>query len=104
MKCWPLSAITTSHLMPWRFAPDFYRVQVQHGDFMPPAAVQACGDVALQTIPVDMPNLGIVDSEGSPPRRIYFDYPNFDEWMKLERECVVQGDSGMLFLIIDALH
>lgn len=104
MKCWPLSILTTSPLMSWQFAPDFYRVQVQHSDVMPQAAMQACGNVALQTIPVDMPNLAIIDSIGATPKRIYFDYPEFAEWSQLERACVVQGDSGMLHLIIDALH
>lgn len=101
-KYWPFSTIKNSPLLPPVYAWDASRIYNRH-QFSFPFMV-ACTDVARQTAPIDMPGLAIVESVGAPARRIYLCYPEFEEWMQLERGGVVLGSDGMLGVIVDGLH
>lgn len=102
MKYWPLSAIKESPLMPPAFAWELCRVYQTCS--LTQEAFNACGSVASYTAPQDTPNLAIVQSIGAPARRVYVGHPECDEWLRLERGGVIEGDDGLLHVIIDALH
>lgn len=76
------------------------------GNGHPPSqgAYYACIDVAQNTAPLRTPNLVFIESEGTPVRRMYTDYPEWEEWSRLEQGGVVQGDNGVICIIIDGMH
>lgn len=100
MKYWPLSVIAQSPLMLGAYVDEinrFYKTLPSQG------AYYACIDVARHTQPVDAPNMSIVGSIGAPDRRVYVNYPDSAEWLKLERATVME-DNGYMFILVDALH
>jgi hypothetical protein len=104
MKYWPLSMIANDRRMPWAFAGELYQVQVLHKDVLTPPAIQACGHVANNTPGRDMPNLEVIQNPEGVPRRVFRGYPEFDEWMALERTGICLAPDGMLYVVLDALH
>jgi len=66
-------------------------------------AVTACGHVADNTRPREMPNLVIIETLGKPARQAFLNHPTDDEWLTLERLAVIQNDVQQ-FLIVDAMH
>lgn len=102
MNYWPLSTIATSPLMSLAYG--FELSHVYRTCYLSPAAFMACGDVARHTQPHAAPNLVIVESVNAPARQVYTGYPDWREWMALERGGVVEASNGMLHVIIDALH
>lgn len=62
----------------------------------------ACSEAAAHAQPIETP-LIIVHSVGAPMRRIYTGYPEFDDWLRLERGGFVATDDTFGF-VIDALH
>ncbi len=100
MRYWPLSVLKESSLMPAAYAWELTRFY-QH---LPSrAAFEACLDVARQT-PSAETGLLIIESVNAPMRYVYGDYPEFDDWFRLERAGVFQTEDGYLFMTIDALH
>lgn len=102
MKYWPMSIVKSSPLMPPVFAWELFRVY--ETCYLSAPAFQACGDVAQQTQPASMPNLAVVESIGAPARQLYTNYPDWEEWSRLERGGVFEASNGVLHVIIDALH
>lgn len=101
MRYWPLSTLAASPVMPSWFLPEL----LYGPDHMiTPAAAHACGHIAMSTPAVVAPKLCMVENEGSYFRRLYTDYPNIEEWLRLERRCVVQFKDGQLMLFCDGLH
>jgi len=100
MKFWPLSTIVHA------LTPGPYAIEWVHaGSYAPsPAAYHAAVD-AVQRVPgIEAPNLVIIESIGAPARRVYTEYPEFDEWLRLERISFMESDSGFTFGMVDALH
>ncbi|MEL7086875.1 MAG: hypothetical protein AAGL98_00285 [Planctomycetota bacterium] len=106
MRYWGLS-----QLMPYLHTPAaraFGNILARrdHGNDLAPEFVSELATVAAHLLPVDMPELAVVESaaDNAGWRRVFKAFPSFEEWMALERICVVQSDAGMLYLLIDALH
>lgn len=101
MKYWPLSVIAQSHLLHPIHAHElanFDRKMPSHETY------HACCVVKDQCWPLDTPNLVFIESIGAPLRRMYSGYPSFSEWAGLERVGVVEGDNGVVCVMMDALH
>lgn len=101
MRYWPLSIVAHSPLLPPAYAGEVHRAcataAMSHGAFM------ACSDVAAHTRAVET-SLVIIESVNAPMRRVYSEYPNFDEWIRLERGGFIQNDQGFFGFVLDALH
>lgn len=104
MKYWPMSVVASSPLLPWHYQGELFAVQNRHYDVMSQAAVVACVDVINHTQPVEMPNLAVLESVGTNPRRVFKDYPTDDEWERLERTGIVLDPYNCAHVILDALH
>lgn len=101
MKHWPLSVVAQSPSMPAAFLPEFR--QVYATCYLSWGAFHACGIVADHTPPREAPNLTIVRSVGAPARRVYTDYPTWEEWSQLERGGVFEH-CNELIVLVDGLH
>lgn len=101
MKYWPFSVIKQSPLMPPAFA---WELSGFHKRIPSEMAFQACLNVARHTTPMDAPSLLIIESTDAPLRYMYADYPEIDEWLRLERAGVHQDKNGYLFMTMEALH
>ncbi len=101
MKFWPLSVIAASPLVPPAYAHEVSRIATH---LPSEGAFYACIDVARRTEPVNAPGLVIVESIGAPQRRVYTEYPEWDEWFRLERGAVMQAQDGFMFVHFDGLH
>jgi hypothetical protein len=66
-------------------------------------ALNACGVAVQRIAPIETSNLVTVNTIGTPARRTYLDYPEWEEWRDLERAGVVD-ENGMVFFMVDALH
>lgn len=101
MRYWPLSVIVNSPLMAPAYAMELFKVcATQH---LSQGAFLACSDVTARTKPVET-CMAIVESVNAPMRRVYTEYPDFEEWMALERSGFVLDESGFFGFVIDALH
>lgn len=107
MRYWHFSDIRNSPFMPAWLVPDLDRGactgQLTHSAFM------AATDTAAHMPPADVPSLAIVenlDENGIliSARRMFTRYPDTEEWLRLERGCIVLGDSGIFYIIIDEMH
>jgi hypothetical protein len=100
VKMWPISIVAESPQMPAAYAWEVRQIYSR-----PPseAAYYACVGVARGTQAIDT-GLVIIESADAPVRRAYLDYPEWDEWLRLERGGVVQAINGDIFVIIDCLH
>jgi hypothetical protein len=100
MKFWPLSVIAANPLVPPAYAQELrdfnYHMPSQ-------GAYWVAVEVASRTQPVQAPNLAVIGVVDGSARRIYLDYPNWDEWFYLERSTVID-DNGYVFILMDALH
>lgn len=100
MRYYPLSVVAQSPLLP---AVHAYEVaQVYNTACLSQGAMLACNYVISNTVPCETP-LVIVESVGAPMRRIYTEYPDFEDWIRLERGGFVVTDE-FFGLMIDALH
>jgi hypothetical protein len=99
---WPLSVIKDSPLMSPAYATELHRVYATL--FLSGGAFLACSDVARHTAPRSIPNLALIETIGAPPRQVYTEYPDWEEWFGLERGAVIEGSNGVLYVIIDGLH
>lgn len=100
-RFWPLSVIQSSPLLPQNYAWElsrFYREVPSQG------AYYAAMEVARRTPALEASHLVVIQSVGTPERRAYKDYPNDDEWSRLERTVVCETDDGCMFMLMDALH
>ncbi len=100
-RYWPLSTIARSPLMHPTYAAEVrcatLNLRISDG------ALYASSDVAMRTVTGKTP-LAIVESTDAPPRRVYTEYPEFDDWFRLERGGFVQSEKGFFVMVIDALH
>jgi hypothetical protein len=101
MNYWPLSMLRESPLMPPEYVWELQRFYTH-----PPSGpvFYACLNVAQNTVPLEMPGLAIVESVGAPNRLIFTEYPNWEQWARLERAGAFQNDAGYLFVMMDSLH
>ena len=101
MKYWPMRAIADSPLLPPTFIHElrnFYvKMPSQH-------AFNAALAVAEQTIPLEMPNLAVIETVDAHFHRTYTGRPSYDEWLRLERGGIIPFDDGTLFIFMDHLH
>lgn len=100
MRYYPLSVIAQSPLTPPEFAWELS--QVYRTAYLSPDAFRACSYVARDTAPLNTP-LVIIESVNAPMRRAYTDFPDFEDWLRLERGGFVMTDD-FFGLMIDALH
>lgn len=100
MRYWPLSVIAQSPMLPPVYGPELYRAY--YDPRISQGALVACNQVAGHTRPVETP-LVIIHSVGAPMRRVYTEYPEFDDWLRLERGGFIATDDTFGF-VIDALH
>lgn len=101
MRYWPLSVIALSPLLPPVYVPELFRAY--QDPRLSQEAVIACNQVMELTPHVETP-LVIVHSVKSPSRRVYLEYPQFEDWMRLERGGFVDTPGDGTYFIIDALH
>ena len=101
MRFWPLHVMACNPLLA---APYQLELQNFYLRTMSKPAYHATIDAARQTPAVDAPNLVIIETEGTNPRRMYVEYPEIDEWLRLERTCVMENDVGYAFIHTEALH
>lgn len=100
MIYWPLSVIATSPLAPPAYAEEIRQIAV----YMPSrGAYHAAADIARHTPAVAAPNLVVIETAGGPPRLAYTGPPAGDEWLKLERGCIMEND-GVMFILINGMH
>lgn len=103
MNYWPLSVIAQSPLAQHPgFAHELSRVYATL--CLSPAAFHACGEIARYTTPLKIAHLAVIESTNAAARHVYTDYPDWEEWSRLERGGVIEASNGMLHVIIDALH
>lgn len=100
MKFWPVSAIAHSAGLPARHAQELANFYVR---LPSEAAYVACIHAVDRMEPVNAPNLVIIETIGAPLRWIYTRFPEFDEWMRLERANVVEHNN-FRFILVNALH
>lgn len=98
---WPMSVIRNSSLLPPEFAWEVSRMHATN--YLSLRAFQACIEVAREIRPVET-GLVIIESINAPTRRVYGDHPETDEWLRLERSGIIEGDDGTMYVIIDGLH
>jgi len=100
VRYFPLSTIAQSPLMSpvyaWEVANAYHTSQLSRG------AMHACGYVIEHTKPHETP-LVIIESVGTPMRRVYIDYPETEAWLALERGGFVLTNEFFGF-VVDALH
>jgi len=101
MKYWPFAQLAP--LLPPEI--NFEIRCWQHTGKLASYVVGACARACQQVEPPHSPNMVIIESNGAPWRRVYVDYPTFDEWMALERGGVIEDTNATsLWPMIDALH
>lgn len=66
-------------------------------------AMAACCDVASRT-PTPDTNLFLIETPGIGFRRMYLDYPDFEDWLRLERGGFVYTEIAGFGYVMDALH
>lgn len=100
MRYWPLSEICMSPLMhhvhQWELMCAYVEPRMSQGTMI------ACNQVTAQTPARETPMV-IIESVNAPNRRVYTSYPEFEDWLRLERAGFVAAD-GMLYFVIDGLH
>lgn len=98
MKYWPVSGVTPHlhHSHAWEIMCAFSAVRMSEGTMI------ACGQ-AVRRVRASEGPLYVIESVGAPMRLAYYDYPEFEDWMKLERAGFIAN--GTFFgLTIAALH
>jgi hypothetical protein len=101
MRYWPLSVLVTSPLLPEAYAHEVH----QFNHRLPSqGAYLACVDVARHTVPVEAPNLVVIETIGGQGRRMFTSYPTADEWLRLERTTMMENDDGFMFMLMEAVH
>lgn len=103
MNYWPLSMIAHS---PECQHPGFLHelTNVYATRYLSPAAFETCGYIARRTTPLKIDNMVIIESVGASARRVYTGYPQWEEWLQLERGGMIEASDGTLHVLIDALH
>lgn len=99
MKFWPLSAV--AEMVPPAYAAELQQVATKlpsHGAFF--AAI----DASRTMVPIEAPNLVIIESVDGPNVRAYVGYPQMHEWLRLERAAVMETDDGYVFVLQDVLQ
>jgi hypothetical protein len=99
-RYWPWSVIVESPLMPAQCVWELKDILKRSPSRM---AYQAVFSVARETTPIDG-RLVVIETTGAPNVRAYADYPEFDEWIRLERCGMIQASDGMFAIFIDVLH
>jgi hypothetical protein len=102
MRCWPLSVIRTSPLLPGDCAWELDAVCETYG--LSQRASDACGYVAGRTKPVQMD--GLVEcriANDLVPHFVYTARPPLQQWQRLERAVMTDADAGYV-VIISTLH
>lgn len=95
MRYWPKSVIANSPLMP----PAHAWEAAQAGPERPLSirGMQACNYVAERTKSFAGDVLTVIDSEDAFLALIYTDYPEFDDWFRLERAGFVATERAFVF-------
>lgn len=104
MKIWPLSDIMHSDLMVPELACD---VMSYLRGYTAPSVEMALAVIHIvQNTPHRVSrHLAVVINVGAPARRLYLDYPDTDEWLRLERATAVENPyTGGAWVHVDALH
>lgn len=107
MRYWPLSVIVTSPLVP---EAHLYEISQARTRLPSEKGFYAMMEVARRTPAVAAPNLVFIETiepDGSrrgEARRVFTHYPEADEWLRLERQCVHETSEGFLFVFFDGLH
>lgn len=106
MKYWPMTVLAYSPLLPAAYAPEVQQMTQRYVPGAPSmGAYLACVDVARRTPGIEAPNLAFIEHPGcAMTRRIFLDYPNDEEWLRMERSVLVEDDVGFTFWQLDALH
>ncbi len=99
-KYWPMSVITHSPLMP---ASHTWELEQIYSRPLSNAAYNAVFPIVRQTAPIES-GLVIIESIEAPARRVYTEYPVFEDWLRLERGGIIEANDGGLCIILDALH
>lgn len=73
------------------------------GKALSPRVMSARCDVASRT-PVPDTNLFLIETQGCSFRRVYLDYPEFEDWFRLERGGFVDTEIAGFGYVLDALH
>ena len=96
-----MMSIAQSPLLP---AP--YILELQNFYFRLPSerALHAALDVAVHTVPLEMPNLAVIETIDGSYHRTYTSHPTPEEWHRLERGGIVPFDDGTLFVLMDRIH
>jgi hypothetical protein len=100
MRYWPLTTILNSPLLPTAYALEleqFYHKPLSRNAF------HSVMEVAHHTPAIEAPATVLIESDGAPNRLAYTDYPEFYEWMRLERTTVMEHN-GHTFFLTAALH
>jgi hypothetical protein len=96
MKYWQTSLFTDPDIVT-----ELARVSPTHG--ISPYTMVTCAEVACRT-PVPKTSLFLIETPGSGFRRFYLDYPDFDDWFRLERGGFVDTKVAGFSYVLDALH
>ena len=103
MKCWPLTVIRTSALLPANCARELTTVHETRK--LSETTTNACWYVTRHTKPIDMTGLIISISKDDPvPKFSYIKKPPLDQWIHLERTVVVAAVENGLVIIMSTLH
>lgn len=102
MRCWPLSVIRTSPLLPASCMAELD--EVCKTKQMTVLTLQTCGSVAMKTQPVEMDGLVIIESEDATQLRFaYMKLPSAEQWARVERAMVIEAPDRLIFMI-EAVH
>jgi hypothetical protein len=100
MKYWGLSHIVNNPALPPAYSTELANL---HRVAPSEAAYYAAIGVCERMPAIEAPNLVIIETLGAPNRRMFTDYPDLTEWLRLERAAVMEND-GFTFMLLDALH
>jgi len=103
MKCWPLTVIRTSALLPANCARELTTVHETRK--LSETTTNACWYVTRCTKPIDMTGLIISISKDDPvPKFSYIKKPPLDQWIRLERVVVIDMAGDGLAIVMSTLH
>lgn len=76
---------------------------VGRGKPISPYTMATCCEIASRT-PTPDTNLFLIETQGCSFRRMYLNYPDFDDWFRLERGGFVDTEIAGFGYVLDALH
>jgi hypothetical protein len=101
MRYWPTSVIAQNPAL--HPAAVVELLTVTNAMRLTPHTMAACCEVAGRTPSRDT-NLFFIETRGCSFRRMYLDYPDFEDWFRLERGGFVDTEIAGFGYVLDALH